>query len=314
MENPGFRLDSVAEEHREVLDFARKAAHFQDGKSLFNIVFDYSCVFLAIFLSHRIDQFWAYLLAVIFIAGRQHALMILVHEGVHGLLFRHKKINDVMSDFFCILPFGSSFLNYRNNHLAHHGHLNTAKDPDWVRKADWSFPLAPMILFQFLLKEAYPRSFNARILRFLRMIQGKDFSRPYHLLILGYYGILFALLTYAGVWRDFLFYWLVPLWFVTPVIFTIRSVAEHFALEGDHELNSSRDLKPGFLNQLFFPHNSSLHLTHHLFPFVQCYHLREVHEELRKRSYYARHAKWNDGYFVGKSPLLGDALSGFRKI
>jgi len=47
------------------------------------------------------ERFWSplmYLLAIAIIGARQHALLILMHDGVHYRLFRNRRLNDCVSE------------------------------------------------------------------------------------------------------------------------------------------------------------------------------------------------------------------------
>src|ERR1700686_3318166 len=89
------------------------------------------------------ERFWSpllYLLAIAIIGARQHALLILMHDGVHYRLFRNRWLNDWVTEILLAWPNLISARAYRRNHFAHHLYLNTDKDPDWARKRenpDW---------------------------------------------------------------------------------------------------------------------------------------------------------------------------------
>ena len=85
-----------------------------------------------------------YLLTVAFIGARQHALLILMHDGVHYRLFRDRRLNDWTAEIILAWPNLISARAYRRNHFAHHRYLNTAQDPDWARRQgdlSWVFPM-----------------------------------------------------------------------------------------------------------------------------------------------------------------------------
>lgn len=57
-----------------------------------------------------------YVLAVLFIGGRLHALAILMHDGSHYLLCKQKSWNDWISDIFLAWPILITTESYRTNH------------------------------------------------------------------------------------------------------------------------------------------------------------------------------------------------------
>src|SRR5260370_32821598 len=83
------------------------------------------------------QRFWhpmLYVFAVAFIGSRQHALLVLMHDGVHYRLLRNRRLNDWMSEVILAWPHPATARQYRKNHFAHHKFLNTAEDPDLIRR------------------------------------------------------------------------------------------------------------------------------------------------------------------------------------
>lgn len=71
------------------------------------------------------------LLALTMMGIVQHRLVTLGHEGSHYLLFRNKLLNELASDFCCMMPMWSNTHLYRLQHLAHHQYPNDPeRDPD----------------------------------------------------------------------------------------------------------------------------------------------------------------------------------------
>ncbi len=112
-------------------------------RSTFHIVAEWTLVLTAIYLCQRHFSLALYLLTVAFIGARQHALLILMHDGVHYRLFRDRRLNDWTAEVILAWPNLISARAYRRNHFAHHRFLNTGQDPDWARRqgdATWVFP------------------------------------------------------------------------------------------------------------------------------------------------------------------------------
>ncbi len=71
------------------------------------------------------------LLAIILIGAGQHRLTTLGHEASHYILFRNRKLNELVSDFLCMFPVWSTTHHYRLQHMAHHQFPNDPqRDPD----------------------------------------------------------------------------------------------------------------------------------------------------------------------------------------
>lgn len=72
-------------------------------------------------------------LAIVLIGALQHRLAGLGHEASHYSLLKHKFLNDLVGDVFCMLPILSTVHFYRVFHLAHHQFTNDPeRDPDLV--------------------------------------------------------------------------------------------------------------------------------------------------------------------------------------
>src|SRR5579863_4341385 len=107
------------------------------------LALDWAVIAAAIALSSHFGGVWLYLLAAAAIAGRMLGLGELMHEAAHFRFLRNRKTADVIGDLFIAWPIMATVDGYRQNHLAHHQHTNTDKDPDWVvklGKTAYTFP------------------------------------------------------------------------------------------------------------------------------------------------------------------------------
>lgn len=297
--------------YAEIRSFVCKVNTISDVRSGARILFDYGIIALCIWGSIKSDSILIYTLALIIIAGRQHGLMILIHEAVHGLLFSSPKLNDAAAEIFCCLPLGVYFQGYKWNHLTHHQFLNSNKDPDWARKAQsgWIFPMSIRRFTLFFLRESFYRLPKSRLLRIKNMFLGKRSSKQYQFGVWFFLIAQFLILYKMGWLIEYVIFWIVPLWFIVPGIFTIRSLSEHFALPYKSELTDSRDIRANWINLIFIPHHASYHLTHHLFPYAPSYNLRKISEFLQKNSQFSEGAMYSDGYVYGKNSLLKQLLN-----
>jgi len=87
-------------------------------------------------------------LAITLIGAGQHRLTTLAHEASHYLLFRHRLLNELASDFLCLFPLWSATYQYRLQHLAHHQFPNDPeRDPDLAQMEAsghrFRFPMSP---------------------------------------------------------------------------------------------------------------------------------------------------------------------------
>jgi fatty acid desaturase len=100
------------------------------------------------------------LLAIVLVGAGQHQLTGLAHEAAHHILFRHRLLNDLVSDWLCMFPLFSSTHHYRLQHLAHHQFVNDpVRDPDISQlqtSGHWlEFPLARGEFLRRLLQRVW---------------------------------------------------------------------------------------------------------------------------------------------------------------
>jgi fatty acid desaturase len=100
------------------------------------------------------------LLAILLIGAGQHQLVGLAHEASHHILFRHRYLNDFLSDWLCMFPMFSSTHHYRLQHLAHHQFVNDpVRDPDVSQlesSGHWlDFPLSKTKFLLTLVKQLW---------------------------------------------------------------------------------------------------------------------------------------------------------------
>ncbi|HZQ51406.1 MAG TPA: fatty acid desaturase family protein [Bryobacteraceae bacterium] len=284
------------------------------------VAFNWAIICAAIF-AMTITSWWIHPVWLLVIASRQHALLVLLHDASHSLLCRSKFWNEIISDFFCGLPFGLSTQAYRVNHLAHHEHLNTEEDPDLVRKVgpggqpeEWMFPLPWYRLARLFGRDVSGGGllFVLRsVFRLTKAAKGPSEEKKQTLyppvLRLVYAAALITFLWVSGRPWFLLYAWLVPLFCLLPAILRLRSIAEHFALPKAHMLNESRIIHPRWWEAfLVAPHHVSLHLDHHLFPYVPWYRLPQLHRRLLANEEYRALAHINSGFFFGKKSLVAD--------
>jgi fatty acid desaturase len=221
---------------------------------------------------------------VMWIGARQHALGILMHEGVHYHLFKNRTLNEVVSEVLLAWPLFITARAYRGAHFSHHRHVNTDKDPDVLRKQgpEWVFPKSWRALGVLLLKDAvglntYQQLMESADLAAPKGVQTKRMP-PYRIAKISYYLSILGLVTYFGVWPAFILLWMVPLLTWLKVILRIRSIAEHYAVENDHVYTRTRTTLPSVFERMFVaPRNINYHIEHHLYPSVPFFRLPRLH-------------------------------------
>lgn len=280
------------------------------------ILFNWLIIAATITLSVQFPHPLLYVLAVLVIGARMHALAILMHDASHFRFLKNRKMNDLLTNLFSMYALFSSIEQYRDNHLRHHRNLNTEDDPDWLVKLgrkEFTFPKTKKEFLLTILAYLTLVSGVRDALWFLKRFGGSskvaDKSLRQKLPRLAFYLVLATALTGLGGWKIFLLYWIVP-YFSTFFMFQyIRSVAEHFGeMEYDHLLGSTRTIRVNALERFFLsPHNVGYHLEHHLYPGVPFYHLPQLHQLLMEQEIYQEKAHVTIGFWSGLMNELGHA-------
>ena len=257
------------------------------------------------------EMWWLYPLAVVVIAGRQHALAVLVHEGAHGLLCQDRRWNDAMSDGLVAFPLLVSTELYRRHHFRHHRALNSPDDPDvdevsgtWSRARWWCAALLDVSGLQMLGAAKTAAQWSVPF-ALLNAGQRAQMSRG-TLVGFGLVATLAALsFTVLNGWLLFVAFWLVPMLTVLNFLFRIRSAAEHVGCAMTSELEGSRTVLAGpVARALIGPFNIGYHAEHHLYPSVPYHNLPALHRRLMDDPTYAARIHLNEGYLWGPQSLL----------
>jgi fatty acid desaturase len=271
--------DSPARVTKEQLD---QLSNLNQFISSFYIVAEWASIVIAVVICQQLWNPFLYVAAVVIIGARQHALLILMHEGTHYRLFRNRALNDWVTEILLSWPLLVSMRSYRRNHFAHHRYLNSERDPDWVRKIDnptWLFPKRWTELIQLLAGEisGFGAVYNIR-LAFMLASTDTDVARAYKRTRLVFYVTVTVAIIWLGGGKIFLLYWLLPFLTWLMLVLRVRSIAEHFAIAGGRGIYSEvRTTRAGILGRLFIaPLNINLHTEHHVFPSVPFYRLPKL--------------------------------------
>lgn len=294
-------------------------------KGLSPLIFDWSVIVAAITVSIMLPSMLVYLAAVILIASRQHALLIVVHDAAHYRLAKDHSLNDLISNAFAAFPNFFCTHMYRINHLKHHRHLNSMQDPDWARKAnqsEWTFPQTRFQLMKTFGKILAIGWFKMLLVfaHFSGVLQKESYTtKPGRWLLIqkcAFYSVAAGLIYYLNLGAAFFAYWLVPFLVVLPIIERIRSISEHFGLSYANDFNQTRDILCTPAEAFMFgPHNIRYHLSHHLYPSVPQYNLPQLHERLMQDPEFAKTAHQNDSYFLfGSKSVFSDLTENQEEI
>ena len=274
----------------------REMSQVNNGRALWTIACQWLVIAAAFAFVLFVDRWWAWPLAAVLIATRQHALLALMHEAAHYHLLSNRKVSDVVSDMLCAFPLNMTTAGYRHEHMLHHRYVNTAQDPYLAGQlvdASWHFPRTPMRATAVFLADAlglYAPNHLKVVLpwtywgRLVGRAQPR-ISATEHLRYWLYVATLVTVLVTTGAWLHWLLLWVMPTTTVMMAFFRMRALGEHPIEEttsGD-ETRETRDVLGTALENFFIaPLNVNLHLTHHAFPSVPFYNLPAMHAQLEK--------------------------------
>jgi fatty acid desaturase len=250
-----------------------------------HVAFEWAVVFATIAIAQKLRNPLAYVLAVLIVGSRQHAMLILMHEAVHFRLFKNKRLNEIVGEVFLAWPCLVSMRAFGKNHLAHHRHLNTAEDPDIKRKRndpEWRFPMPRSRLNWIMLKQFTGLGFVYLVKVFHSLDKNTDDETTrYKMARFGFYFAIAAIIIYAGVFKLFLMYWAVPFLTWLMFIFRIRTMSEHPKVERTSAYSTSLEYKLGLIERMLVtPKYAFYHMEHHSYPSVPFYRLPQLHRAL----------------------------------
>jgi fatty acid desaturase len=207
-----------------------------------------------------------------------HALGIVMHEAIHGNLFRRRSL-DRWAAFLAGLPGLVSGTAYRVSHLAHHRHNRSELDPDEFAHifrgrrvqsvAFWVWAVLGLPIFIV----------HVAVSAMKRGTRGDRRAVVFeYAIILAVHATIWFLLARSGRLEIILWAWALPL-ASTWVIVSLRGWSEHMLTRPEHPLTRTRTITSNRLMS-FLMLNLNYHLDHHLFPGVPWYNLPKLHSLL----------------------------------
>ena len=266
-------------------------------------------VYLLIILTLSVALIWGgwwILPAVLIIAALQHALSILQHEAVHGLLFNSHRWNEFVGTYLLSYPIGFT-MDYRAAHFAHHRALGHAGDPDLPNYQ--KFPASPRVFLRKLVGDF--SGYGALVQFFGR--QSGNALRPSRLVgLLIIHAIIFAGFGVAEQPLMYFVLWVLPLLTVTKGLAQMRNLAEHVirtnAPPGTERL---RTFRSNLIERFFLaPLNFHYHAEHHWYTVIPYYRLPEARRMLQDRPGYSTYAEMSSSYLsVLRGAMRGGSFS-----
>lgn len=235
---------------------------------------------IALFALH--PNVFTYVLAVLLIGSRQLGLLILMHDGAHGLLAKDPGLNRRLSQWLCAYPMLADTDIYRRYHLQHHARTQQDDDPDIVLTGAYPIPRAS--LQRKLLRDLTGRTgFGQRRMQLTSALGDPALPWPRrcgHLIEklgpqLAANLLLFTLFAFAGYWYLYFLLWLLPMLTWQQLVLRVRNIAEHAVVpDRDDPFRNARTTLANPLERLLVaPYWVNYHLEHHLAMWVPCYRL-----------------------------------------
>ena len=219
--------------------------------------------------------------------GRAHAqLASLMHEAAHRLLFRSKRVNDVVGRWLLGFPSFTSTDAYRRVHMAHHRQEFGPDEPDVALYR--GYPISRDSLRRKLVRDATGRT-GIRLMRaFLANRTSTDQRvRRTFWKIMAVQGVLLAAAIASGHWWVYPVLWLGPYLTVWRVINRLRSIAEHggMVMSSDRRQTTHSVAQHPLARFWMVPFHIGWHLAHHVDAGVPFRNLPRYHRALEEAGY-----------------------------
>lgn len=269
------------------------------------------------------NYYYLYIPVVFLIAGRQGALLQMVHEGAHMLISKNKRINFFFSHYFCALPIGITHDGYARGHYMHHLHTGSELDPpsdrDKYRETDFKSPK----VYKLLLKDLLGISAIQVFLSYMSNSDGNHQKNKIEILHI-FRKLLPLLLVQLVILVIFfrlnlvlyILLWIIPAVSAHMVLMRIRGIAEH-GLPNQLGLEIKNSEIGNFYTRSFLTSKNQykiklisiveklligsqsvfFHHEHHLMPNVPFYNLKKLNELISDRVNKLNPNIYEKGYF-----------------
>ncbi len=206
-----------------------------------------------------------------------NGFVLLVHDGMHGVLFKNSGINRLVS---VLLSYSHlmSFTAYQVLHIRHHKNVGVEGDPDHYANYVECKPLVWILNGLRLLVAAFLYLLAIPV---LACWHGNASVRRH--IAQEYLGmlVLAAPIVFWVPGDVLLWTWFVPM-VIVALITQLRAFAQHTLTDPTDPLLAARSMRPWRLVSFVMLHEN-YHLEHHLFPRVPSYNLPCLSRTLEPR-------------------------------
>jgi len=230
-------------------------------------------------MAWQATSLWALVPLYVAIGYMWMGMVTFMHDALHHTLFRSRTANWVFG-ILCMLPIFATFVGFREDHIEHHRHNRSPRDPD-------AFTMGRRGVADFALFYAYAAI--GGVLSFIHFNFIYPFQKfgvrlwaiqLFELVLKGtvYYVVLSAAARH-GMLGKALEVWLWPV-LVLSLLNSMRFIAEHYATPWNAgQMAGTRTVVSNRVNS-FFWNNINWHIGHHVYPTVPWYNLRRLHRLL----------------------------------
>ncbi len=224
---------------------------------------------IAIWFDVTFSSWWSKAMSVIVIGISIQAMAILMHEALHGNLFRNIRADRFAAFLFGIPAFFSGAA-YRVAHLNHHRHTRTEKDQDEISYLCRTPGQYRLLFYAWFLIGTY-LYFLIVPWKALSIAKTHDRNRILleYIAMLAIYSVVFVWLLTIDQLQGLLWYWLIPAQ-LAIFLSNIRGLSEHLGTGMGGAVTRTRTIKSNELVS-FLMLNLNYHLEHHLFPGIPWY-------------------------------------------
>ena len=260
--------------------------HIPNFRNAISVTSIYVQTFIIIWVALELHNPITYIVAFL-LMGRAHAqLLALMHESVHRLLFRNRKLNDFAGRW--LLGY-MSFVNtdgYRYVHMAHHREEFGPNEPDIPLYAN--YPITRASFWRKMRRDGLG-STGFRMLRgqFMSIFKTDPQQLNTQRKIFSLHAVVLILsVMFVNPWV-YVMLWLIPYITVWRVMNRLRSIAEHGGLRADDDRRvTTHSVKQHLFSSFYFvPFNLGWHIAHHTDSGIPFRSLPKYHRQLRESGF-----------------------------
>lgn len=247
-----------------------------------------------------------FIVSLILLGNRQLGLGVLMHDCVHGAVFRSNRLNKWIGSVLCAAPVLAQFEGYRRYHLKHHSQAGTQQDPDYPNYK--IYPVSRRSLMRKFARDLFAitaaknlfslMAMHAGLIEYDMAYKGSGEQAPFqskqifkNLLLNLYQAAIFHLVFFGLMWalgypQFYLLWWLA--YFTTFALFSrIRNAAEHASVIDLLDLDPRKHARTVYASWweklTVAPNEVNYHIEHHWMPAIPPYRLKAFHYYIKKQ-------------------------------